>query len=117
MRVSALTLVILDRPRHEGLIKEIRDAGARIKLISDGDVAGALMTAIEGTGTDVLMGIGGATEAVLSACALKSLGGEIQCKLYARNHEKKEQAEGLGADFDRVLAIDALFVRHEVFFF
>src|SRR5437879_10340997 len=79
MRVSALSVVILDRPRHEGLIKEIREAGARIKLISDGDVAGALMTAIEGTGIDVLAGIGVSTDGVLSACALKSLGGEIQC--------------------------------------
>jgi fructose-1,6-bisphosphatase II len=116
MRVSALTVVILDRPRHEEMIKEVRDTGARIKLISDGDVAGALMTAIEGTGMDVLMGIGGATEAVLSACALKSLGGEIQCKLYARNPEEKEQAEGLGADFDQVLSIDDLVRSDDVFF-
>ena len=116
MRVSALTVVILDRPRHEDMIKQVRDTGARIKLISDGDVAGALMTAIEGTGTDVLMGIGGATEAVLSACALKSLGGEIQCKLYARNPEEKEQAEGLGADFDQVLSIDDLVRSDDVFF-
>ncbi|TMC32769.1 MAG: class II fructose-bisphosphatase [Chloroflexi bacterium] len=116
MRVSALTVVILDRPRHEGLIKEIRDAGARIKLISDGDVAGALMTAIEGTGLDVLAGIGGATEAVLSACALKSLGGEIQCKLYARNPEEKASAEAAGADFDEVLGIDDLVRSDDVFF-
>jgi fructose-1,6-bisphosphatase II len=116
MRVSALTVVILDRPRHEEMIKEIRDAGARIKLISDGDVAGALMTAIEGTGLDVLAGIGGATEAVLSACALKSLGGEIQCKLYARNPEEKEKAEAAGADFDEVLGIDDLVRSDDVFF-
>ena len=116
MRVSALTVVILDRPRHEDMIKQVRDTGARIKLISDGDVASALMTAIEGTGMDVLMGIGGATEAVLSACALKSLGGEIQCKLYARNPEEKEEAEGLGADFDQVLSIDDLVRSDDVFF-
>ena len=116
MRVSALTVVILDRPRHEEMIKDIRDAGARIKLISDGDVAGALMTAIEGTGLDVLAGIGGATEAVLSACALKSLGGEIQCKLYARNPEEKEKAEADGADFDEVLGIDDLVRSDDVFF-
>ena len=116
MRVSSLTVVILDRPRHEELIKEVRDTGARIKLISDGDVAGALMTAIEGTGLDVLMGVGGATEAVLSACALKSLGGEIQCKLYARNPEEKERAEGEGADFDQVLGIDDLVRTDDVFF-
>jgi fructose-1,6-bisphosphatase II len=116
MRVSALTVVILDRPRHEDLIKQVRDTGARIKLISDGDVAGALMTAIEGTGLDVLMGVGGATEAVLSACALKSLGGEIQCKLYARTPEEKEQAEAAGADFDQVLGIDDLVRSDDVFF-
>jgi fructose-1,6-bisphosphatase II len=116
MRVSALTVVILDRPRHEDLIRQVRDTGARIKLISDGDVAGALMTAIEGTGLDVLMGIGGATEAVLSACALKSLGGEIQCKLYARNPEEKEKAEADGADFDQVLNIDDLVSSDDVFF-
>jgi fructose-1,6-bisphosphatase II len=74
------------------------------------------MTAIEGTGLDVLMGIGGATEAVLSACALKSLGGEIQCKLYARNPEEKERAEGEGADFDQVLGIDDLVRSDDVFF-
>ena len=116
MRVTALTVVILDRPRHEDMIKQVRDTGARIKLISDGDVAGALMTAIEGTGMDVLMGIGGATEAVLSACALKSLGGEIQCKLYARNPEEKEKAEALGADFEEVLGIDDLVRSDDVFF-
>jgi fructose-1,6-bisphosphatase II len=116
MRVSALTVVILDRPRHEEMIKEIRDSGARIKLISDGDVAGALMTAIEGTGLDVLAGIGGATEAVLSACALKSLGGEIQCKLYARTPEEKESAEAAGADFSEVLGIDDLVRSDDVFF-
>lgn len=116
MRVSALTVVILDRPRHEELIKQVRDTGARIKLISDGDVAGALMTAIEGTGLDVLMGIGGATEAVLSACALKSLGGEIQCKLYARNPEEKERAEADGADFEQVLNVDDLVSSDDVFF-
>ncbi len=116
MRVPQLTVVILDRPRHEELIKQVRETGARIKLISDGDVAGALMTAIEGTGMDVLMGIGGATEAVLSACALRSLGGEIQCKLYARNPEEQEQAESMGADFDQVLCIDDLVRTDDVFF-
>src|SRR3989442_12444696 len=108
MRVSNLTIVILDRPRHEDLIKEVRETGARIKLISDGDVAGAVMTAIEGTGLDVLLGIGGSPEAVLAAAGLKSLGGEIQCKLYARNPEEKQKTEGAGADFDRELGIDEL---------
>ncbi|TMD12618.1 MAG: class II fructose-bisphosphatase [Chloroflexi bacterium] len=116
VRVTGLTVVILDRPRHEDLIKEVREAGARIKLISDGDVAGALMTAIEGSGLDVLMGIGGATEAVLAACALKCLGGEIQCKLFSRNPEEKERAESQGAKFDVILTIDDLVRSDDVFF-
>jgi fructose-1,6-bisphosphatase II len=116
MRVSALTVVILDRPRHEDLIREVRETGARIKLISDGDVAGAVMTAIDGTGLDVLMGIGGSPEAVLAACALKCLGGEIQCKLYARNPEEKKTAEAAGARFDQVLCIDDLVRSDDVFF-
>jgi fructose-1,6-bisphosphatase II len=116
MRVSNLTVVILDRPRHEEMIKEVRETGARIKLISDGDVAGAVNTAIEGTGLDLLLGIGGSPEAVLAAAALKCLGGEIQCKLYARNPEEKEKAEAEGADFDRVLGIDDLVRSDDVFF-
>lgn len=116
MRVSALTVVILDRPRHEDLISEVRETGARIKLISDGDVAGAVMTAIDGTGLDVLMGIGGSPEAVLAACALKCLGGEIQCRLYARNPQEQETAEAAGARFDQVLNIDELVRSDDVFF-
>ena len=116
MRVSALTVVILDRPRHEDLIREVRETGARIKLISDGDVAGAVMTAIDGTGLDVLMGIGGSPEAVLAACALKCLGGEIQCRLHARNPEEQATAEAAGARFDQVLCIDDLVRSDDVFF-
>jgi fructose-1,6-bisphosphatase II len=116
VRVTSLTVVILDRPRHEELIKEVRDTGARIKLISDGDIIGAVETAIEGSGLDVLMGIGGATEAVIAACALKCLGGEIQCRLHARNPEEKEKAESLGADFDDVLGVDDLVRSDDVFF-
>ena len=116
MRVSNLTVVILDRPRHEELIKEVRETGARIKLISDGDIAGALMTAIEGTGLDVLMGIGGAPEAVTAACALKCLGGEIQCKLYPKTDQERTRALQMGADFDQVLTIDDLVRSDDVFF-
>jgi fructose-1,6-bisphosphatase II len=115
-RVTSLTVVILDRPRHENLIKEVRDTGARIKLISDGDIIGAVMTAIEGSGLDVLMGVGGATEAVIAACAMKCLGGEIQCKLYARNLEEKEKAESQGAVFGQVLENDDLVRSDDVFF-
>ena len=116
MRVTNLTAVILDRPRHEDLIREVRETGARIKLISDGDIIGAVTTAIEGSGLDVLLGIGGATEAVIAACALKCLGGEIQCRLYARNPEEKEKAEALGADFEAVLDHDDLVRSDDVFF-
>jgi len=116
VRVTSLTVVILDRPRHEQLIKEVRDAGARIKLISHGDVAGAFMTAIDGSGIDVLMGTGGATEAVLAACALKCLGGEIQCKLYPKTDDERERALAAGADFDQVLSIDELVRTDDVFF-
>src|SRR2546421_3257914 len=96
MRVSNLTVVILDRPRHEALIKEVRDTGARIKLISDGDVAGAVMTAIDGTGLDLLMGIGGSPEAVLAAAALKCLGGGIPWKLFPGKPQEKEKKETAG---------------------
>ncbi len=85
MPVSDVTVVILNRPRHEGLVREVREAGARIKFITDGDVAGALMAARAGTGVDILLGIGGAPEAVIAACALKCIGGAIQCRLWPRD--------------------------------
>lgn len=97
-RVKDLTVVILNRPRHEELIREVREAGARIKLIQDGDVAGAIATALPDTGVDMLMGIGGGPEAVLSAAAIKCLGGEIQTKLWFRNEEDK--AKSIRAGFD-----------------
>ncbi|HXT36046.1 MAG TPA: class II fructose-bisphosphatase, partial [Chloroflexota bacterium] len=88
--VSDLTVVVLERPRNEALIAAIRAAGARLKLITDGDVAGALTAAMEDyTGVDMLMGIGGAPEAVLAASALKCLGGEIQCRLWPRSDEER----------------------------
>src|SRR5437867_1465685 len=80
-----VTVMVLDRPRHEQLIKEIRATGARVRLIPDGDVAGAITAAEEGTGVDMLMGIGGAPEAVVAACALKAMGGDLQCKLFFRD--------------------------------
>jgi len=94
--VKDLTVIVLDRPRHKELISEIRGVGARIKLISDGDVAGGIATGLIGTGVDVLMGIGGATEGVLTASALKCLGGEIQARLKPRNEEDIKKAEKLG---------------------
>lgn len=114
--VSDLTVVILDRPRHEQLIKDVRQAGARIKLIPDGDVAGGLMTAFEDTGMDVLMGIGGSPEAVITACGLKCVGGEIQCKLWPRDEAERRWAEEMGLDLDRVLTTDDLVGGENVFF-
>ncbi len=114
--VDDLTVVILDRPRHEQLISEVRAAGARIKLIPDGDIAGGLMTAIEDTGLDILMGIGGSPEAVVTACALKCIGGEIQCKLWPRNEEERQKALDEGLDLEQVLAIDELAQGDNVFF-
>jgi fructose-1,6-bisphosphatase II len=114
--VNDLTVVILDRPRHEKLISEVRAAGARIKLIPDGDIAGGLMTAIEDTGLDILMGIGGSPEAVVTACALKCIGGEIQCKLWPRNEEERQKALDEGLDLEQVLATDDLAQGDNVFF-
>ena len=114
--VDDLTVVILDRSRHERLIHEVRETGARIKLIPDGDISGGLMTAFEDTGLDVLMGIGGSPEAVVTACALKCLGGEIQCKLWPRNEEEQQWGLEAGLDLDRVLTADDLVSGDNVFF-
>ncbi len=111
-----LTVIVLDRPRHEELIQQIRQVGARIRLISDGDIAGALMTAIADTGIDVLMGIGGSPEAVVGACALKCLGGDMQCQLWPRNDEEREEAVEAGMDLDQVLSINELVRGNNVFF-
>jgi fructose-1,6-bisphosphatase II len=115
-RVDDLTVVVLDRPRHEKLIDRVRATGARIKLISDGDVAGGIMPSLPDTGVDMLMGVGGSPEAVLTACALKCLGGDIQCKLWPRNEEERAQAEKLGLGLDRVLTIHDLVRGNDVFF-
>jgi fructose-1,6-bisphosphatase II len=114
--VDDLTVVILDRPRHEQLISEVRAAGARIKLIPDGDIAGGLMTAIEDIGLDILMGIGGSPEAVVTACALKCIGGEIQCKLWPRSEEERQKALDEGLDLERVLTTNDLAQGDNVFF-
>lgn len=111
-----LTVIVLDRPRHQDLIRTIRDVGARIRLISDGDIAGALVTSIPETGIDVLMGIGGSPEAVVSACALKSLGGDMQCLPWPRDEREKEEAVDSGVDMERVLTIDDLVRGDNVFF-
>jgi fructose-1,6-bisphosphatase II len=114
--LNDLTVVVLDRPRHEKLIAEIRVLGARIKLIGDGDISGALMAATEGTGMDALMGIGGSPEAVITACALKCIGGDMQCKFWPRNDVERLWALENGRQLDKVLTIDDLTSSDNVFF-
>src|SRR6478736_493749 len=103
-----VTVIILDRPRHADLIADVRAAGARIKLITDGDVAGAIMAASEGTGIDLLLGIGGTPEGIIAACAVKCLGGVIQGKLTPRDDAERDRALAAGHDLDRVLLTDDL---------
>lgn len=114
--VEDLVVVILDRPRHDTLIREVRECGARIRLIPDGDVAGAVMTAMPDSGIDVLMGIGGTPEGVLAACALRAMGGNIQGKLFARNDSELERGHEMGYDFNQVLTLDDLVSSDDVFF-
>jgi fructose-1,6-bisphosphatase II len=114
--VRDLAVTVLDRPRHEKLIAELRRAGARIRLITDGDVAGALMTAWPESGIDLLMGIGGTPEGVIAACALKCMGGEILGKLVPRNDEEAQKARDMGYDLDEVLTGDDLVKSDNVFF-
>ena len=115
-RVSDVTVSVLDRERHQGLVSEIRDAGARIKFISDGDIAGAIAAAREDTGVDVLMGIGGTPEGITAACALKCMGGAIQAKLWPRDDAEREKALAAGHDLDRVLSTDDLVTGDNAFF-
>ncbi|MFH1475698.1 MAG: class II fructose-bisphosphatase [Chloroflexota bacterium] len=107
--VNDITVVILERPRHEALIAEVRAAGARIKLISDGDLSAAISCAVSGTGIHAVMGIGGAPEGVITAAALRCLGGEIQARLVFRSDAERERAEGMGhGDSARVYRTDEL---------
>src|SRR5947208_4944100 len=104
-----LTVVILDRERNQEIIRQVRDVGARISLIGDGDVAGAIMAALETkTGMHVLMGSGGATEGVIAACAVKALGGDMQARLLLRNGEEHAQANAEGHAAGKVLGMDDL---------
>jgi fructose-1,6-bisphosphatase II len=115
-QVDDLTVMILDRPRHERLIADVREAGSRIRLIRDGDVAGAIAAARPGTGIDVLMGIGGSPEAVIAASALKCLGGGMQCKLWPRDEAERAYAGQHGHDLRRVFTVNDLVAGDNVFF-
>jgi fructose-1,6-bisphosphatase II len=114
--VRDLTVVILDRPRHEDLIAEVRASGARVKLIGDGDIFGAIATAWPDAGVDVLFGVGGTPEGVIAAAALKCMGGEIQAKLWPRSDSERELAIASGQDLDAVLTIDDLVRGDNAFF-
>ena len=116
MDISELTVVILDRPRHDQLVREVREAGSRIKFISDGDVAGAVMAARTGTGVDALMGIGGTPEGIIAACAMKCLGGAIQGKLKPRDEAERRKAIDAGHDLDQVLSTNDLVSGDDIFF-
>lgn len=114
--IEDLTVVILDRPRHEKTIAEIRKAGARIHLISDGDVAPAIAAAAEGSGVDMLLGIGGAPEGVLAAAALKCMGGDMQGRLIFMSEEERERGRKMGInDFDRVYSAEDM-AKGDLFF-
>jgi len=114
--VSDLTAVILDRPRHADLISEVRASGARIRLITDGDVAGAIATGWPDSGADILFGIGGTPEGVLAAAALTCMGGEIQGRLWPRDHQERKAALDAGYDLDAVLTTEDLVSGGNCFF-
>jgi len=108
-RIEDLTVVTLDRPRHDRIIEDIRKVGARIHLISDGDVAPAIATAVEGSGIDMLIGVGGAPEGVLAAAALKCMGGDMQGRLVFMTQEERDRARDMGiSDFDRVYTAEEM---------
>jgi fructose-1,6-bisphosphatase II len=114
--VRDVTAIILDRPRHADLIEELRSIGARIRLITDGDVAGAIATAWTESGADILLGIGGTPEGVIAAAALKCMDGELQGRLWPKDAAERRTAEALGYDFDRVLSTDDLVQGDNCFF-
>jgi fructose-1,6-bisphosphatase II len=113
---SDVTVVVLDRPRHQQLVEEIRATGARIKFITDGDVAGAITAARSGTGIDLLMGVGGTPEGIIAACAMKCLEGTIQGRLWPTDDAERERALDAGHDLERVLTTDDLVAGDDCFF-
>ena len=114
--VDDLTAIILDRPRNARYIDDVRKAGARIRLIRDGDISAAISTAVEGSGIDILIGVGGSPEAVTAACALIALGGEMQCRLWPRDASEKRYAKEAGLDLTEVIGLRQLVDSDDVFF-
>ncbi|WP_233555933.1 class II fructose-bisphosphatase [Galactobacter caseinivorans] len=115
-KVSQVTVTVLDRPRHEGLIREIRESGARTKLIMDGDVAAAIAAVRPDSGVDALMGIGGTPEGIVTACAIRALGGVIQGRLWPKDEAEKQQALDAGHELGRVLTTTDLVTSDNCYF-
>jgi fructose-1,6-bisphosphatase II len=115
-KISEMTVVVLDRPRHEQLLSDIRNAGARVKLISDGDVVASIEAALPAREVDVLMGIGGTPEGVLSAAAIHCIGGGLQCKAWPRDDKEREVAIASGVDVEKVYRTEDLISGDDVFF-
>ncbi len=116
IKPSDVTVVVLDRPRHDELIQEIREAGAKVRLIMDGDVAGAIATCQDTNSIDMMMGIGGTPEGIITACAMKCMGGEIQGKLWPKDEAEAEKARAAGHDLDRVLTTNDLVTSDNCYF-
>lgn len=115
-RISQLNVCVLDRPRHSKLVEEIREAGARTRFIMDGDVAGGIAAAREGSGVDVLMGVGGTPEGIITACAIKAVGGVIQGRLAPTDDEEAQKALDAGHDVSRVLTTNELVTGDNCYF-
>jgi fructose-1,6-bisphosphatase II len=115
-QVSDVTVIMLDRPRHEQLLKDVRKAGARVKMISDGDVAAGIQATLPNMGVDVLMGVGGSPEGVISAAAVRCTGGAIQCKPWPRDEAERQRSIDAGEDLNHVYTTEELVGGDDVFF-
>jgi len=111
-----VTVCVLNRPRHKELLRQVRTTGARIKLLPDGDVAGGVMAALDDTGVDLLLGIGGTPEGIITACAMKAMNGTIQARLWPRDDAERRKAQEAGHDLDRVLHTEDLVAGKNTFF-
>jgi fructose-1,6-bisphosphatase II len=116
IEVHEVAVIILDRPRHDELVRQVREAGARVHFITDGDVAGAITAARPNSGVDLAMGIGGTPEGIITACAMKCMGGEIQARLWPRDDAEREKVRAAGHDLDRVYTTEDLVSGDNTFF-